>query len=470
MHPRLSYNLFTHITPVHESQGYWRHPKGRHMVTDYDQLEPYLELAKSCERGFFDTIFFADLMGANETYQGSAYTSIRAGTHFPSSDPSVLISALATVTENLGFVITSGILQAHPFEFARRMSTLDILTKGRVGWNVVTSYLDSTARNMGLDALPDRDLRYDMAEDYLDVVYKLWESSWDDAAVVDDVERNVMFEPSLVREINHSGAYYRSAGPHLTRPTPQRTPVLYQAGISDRGKQFASRHIESMFIAAFTPEVAAYEVADLRRRAVENGRHADDLGAIAPLYPMIGSTEEEARRRLKELHEWADYDAVLAQVGPVSGVDFSVVDPDRTIEQILADPDAAGIPRDSPLFSMVVAPMLGSAPDPSQTFRTFVTTLAYVPGRHVGTPEQIADIIEGYARVGVAGFNVTPVHTLGWIDEWVEHVVPVLQKRGLLQREYVEGTLREKLSGRGPYLPEYHPARQTRGAFPPSAG
>lgn len=461
MYPRLSYNLFVHITPSHQAQGFWRHPSARHMVTDYNQLDPWVELARSCERGLFDTLFIGDTLGAYDTYHSSPDHAIRSGMQFPSSDPSVLVSALAYATEHLGFVVTSGVLQAHPFEFARRMSTLDHLTKGRVGWNIVTSYLNSAARNLGLDALPAHDRRYDMAEEYVEVAYKLWEASWDDHSVVDDVERNVMFEPSLVRPIDHSGQYYRSAGPHLTSPSPQRTPVLYQAGGSPRGKEFAGRHAEVTFLGSLVPEYAAMEVAEVRAKAVAAGRSPDEIVPITVFSPVIGSTEEEALRKQKELREWTDFDALMAANSGVIGVDLSVIDPDMKVEEILGDPAAAGLSETSHQTPMVLG-MLASAPDPSTTFRDF-TIEAFLPvGRQAGTPEQIADQIEGWVQAGVGGFNITSVITLGWIDDWVDQVVPVLQARGLIQKEYSEGTLREKLFGRGPYLSEQHRGRQVR--------
>ncbi|MCB1476772.1 MAG: NtaA/DmoA family FMN-dependent monooxygenase [Rhodobiaceae bacterium] len=372
---------------------------------------------------------------------------------FPGNDPSVLVSALALATKHLGFVVTSSILQAHPFEFARRMSTLDHLTKGRVGWNIVTSYLETAASNMGIQTLPEHDLRYDMAEDYLEVAYKLWEASWGDDAVVADVAANMLFNPALVRPIDHEGPYYRSSGPHMSQPSPQRTPVLYQAGGSPRGKRFAGKHAEVSFLGAMTPEMASQEVADLAARAADAGRAASDLLSLVLISPIIGSTEEEAWRKQRELREWADYDAIMCFLAVYKPV-LSELDPDKTLEQIL--PEAA---------SRLDAEWLGllsGVPDKSIRYRDFVIDSFLPAGRHAGTPEQIADIVQSWAETGASGFNVVPVQTLGWVDEWVEHVVPVLQKRGLLQTEYSEGSLRHKLFDSGPRLPETHMARNMK--------
>lgn len=450
MKRRLSFNYFAHITPSHESHGFWRHPDGRHIVEDYNQLEPWVELAKSCEAGFFDTIFIGDTLGPYDKYQNSQYHTIRSGMQFPGSDPSVLVSALALATRHLGFVVTSSILQAHPFEFARRMSTLDHLTKGRVGWNIVTSYLETAASNMGIRMLPEHDLRYEMAEDYLDVVYKLWESSWADNSVVADAAANILFDPALVRPIDHEGPYYRCSGPHMSEPSPQRTPVLYQAGGSPRGKRFAGKHAEVSFLGAQTVGMASHEVLELAARAVEAGRAASDLLSLVLIAPIIGGTEEEALRKQRELREWADYDAIMCFLA-VAKPALADVDPDKTLEQVLPDLSTR---LDAAWYGM-----LAGVPDKSVRFRDFVIDSFLPAGRHAGTPEQIADIVENWAETGATGFNVVPVKTLGWADEWVEHVVPVLQKRGLLQTEYAEGSLRNKLFGRGARLPDTHMAR-----------
>jgi FMN-dependent oxidoreductase (nitrilotriacetate monooxygenase family) len=457
---RLSYHLFTHITAVHQSFGYWRKPGNEYTAANYAKLQPWIDLAKGLEAGFFDTVFIGDTLGPYDVYKDDPSEGVRAGAQFPSNDPSVLISALATHTEHLGFAITSSVLQAHPFEFARRMSTLDHLTDGRVGWNIVTSYLDSAARNLGRGALPPDGERYDIADEYVEVVYKLWEQSWDGKAKVLDPERNMVFDPGLIHKINHVGKYFKCEGPHMVEPSPQRTPVLFQAGGSPRGKDFASKNAEVTFCGAFTPEFAAAEIAELRQKAVAHGRRAEDILSIVMLAPVIGSTEEEARRKYDELLEYADYEALatlFAARAPIGGIE-----PGMVISDILADPDAVGLSEAVSFRAPMLISMLAAVPDKALTFKEWMIRYVYGGMRAAGTPEQIADKIQEWADAGATGFNLAPVFTLGWIEEWNEHMVPVLHKRGLLQREYAPGTLREKLFGKAATLPGYHAAGQLR--------
>jgi FMN-dependent oxidoreductase (nitrilotriacetate monooxygenase family) len=460
MDKRLSYNLFTHITAVHQSFGYWRKPGNEYTVANYAKLQPWIDLAKDLEAGFFDTMFIGDTLGPYGAYKNSTYEGIRAGAQFPSNDPSVLVSALASHTEHLGYVITSSVLQAHPFEFARRMSTLDHLTDGRVGWNIVTSYLQSAAHNLGLDALPPDGERYDIAEEYVEVAYKLWEQSWGDKAKPVDPGRNMVFDPDLIREIGHAGKYFRCSGPHMVEPSPQRTPVLFQAGGSPRGKDFASKNAEVTFCGAFMPEFAAAEISELRQKAVAHGRRAEDILSIVIMAPVIGSTEEEAKRKVAEMIEYADYDAIATLF--VERLPLGGIQPDMTLTEILADPAGLGLTEQVNFRAPMVIAMLNGAPDHSITFREWMVQVMYGSIRTAGTPEQIADKVEQWVAAGATGFNLTPVFTLGWMDDWNQQVVPVLQERGLLQREYTPGTLREKLFGRASTLPEYHPARGFR--------
>jgi len=400
--------------------------------------------------GRFDTVFLADVVGVYDRFRGNGDTAIRTAMQFPSLDPASLVSALAAATEHVGFAVTSSVIQDHPFDFARRMSTLDHLTDGRVAWNIVTSYLDNAARNFGQPALEEHDERYRWAQEYVEIAYKLWEASWEDDALVADPETGVFAEPAKVHKIRHRGARYSVEGPHLAEPSPQRTPLLFQAGGSEAGRAFAARHAEATFIAARTPESAARHVADLRSRARAFGRADDELKIIAPLAPVIGATEAEAQARRRELKEWLDIEALQAFWSGSLGVDLSGVDISRPLSELLQTNHVRGSVR----------AFIEAAPDRTVTFGDLLRET--VSGRFAGTPEQIADEIQRYADAGVDGFNVVPVTTLGWWSEFVDHVVPVLQRRGLLQSEYEAGTLRHKLFGRGPALPDHHPARQLR--------
>lgn len=446
---KLIYNAFAHVTPNHHSHGFWRHPEGRHQLA-FNELAPWVELAREAERGKLDTVFLADVVGIYDKFRGGKETAIRTAMQFPSHDPASLVSALGAATENIGFAITSAVLQEHPFGFARKLSTLDHLTGGRVGWNIVTSYLDNAARNFGLDELPEHDDRYLWAEEYLEVVYKLWEGSWEDDALRSDHANSIYADPSKIHTINHSGPRYTVEGPHLVQPSPQRTPLLFQAGGSEAGRNFAAKHAEATFIAARDPKAAAEDVKDLRARVAAAGRRPDDLKILVSFAPVIGSTEEEARRKQKELKEWLSIEALQAFWSGGLGVDLSDIDPNGRLDDLLETKYVRGNVR----------AFIQSAPNNLVTFGDLLKET--VSGRFPGTPEQIADEIERYAEAGVDGFNIVPVTTLGWWTEFVDEVVPVLRKRGLIQTDYRPGTLREKLGGEGPTLPERHVGRSYR--------
>lgn len=239
---QIRFNAFDMNCVAHQSSGMWRHPDDQ--AWRYKDLNYWTELAKLLERGTFDGIFIADVLGTYDVYGGSNEAAIRHGAQVPVNDPVLLVSAMAHVTDNLGFGITAGTAYEHPYPFARRMSTLDHLTNGRVGWNVVTGSLPSAARNLGHDDQLEHDDRYDVADEYLEVLYKLWEGSWEDDAVQRNRATGVFTDPAKVHEIGHSGKNFTVPGIHLSEPSIQRTPVIYQAGASGRGIQFAAGNAE----------------------------------------------------------------------------------------------------------------------------------------------------------------------------------------------------------------------------------
>ncbi len=233
------FNAFQMNTVGHHGHGMWAHPRDR--ARHYNELEYWTDLARTLERGCFDGIFLADVLGPYDVYEGKPDAALRNAMQIPVGDPMLLVPAMAAVTEHLGFGVTGLIGFEAPYLLARRMSTLDHLTKGRVGWNIVTGYLDSAARAMGLGTQLNHDQRYAAADEFMEVVYRLWEGSWEDDAVVADPQTRVFTDPSKVHRVEFNGAYYSVDGIHLCEPSPQRTPVLFQAGSSDRGCEFARR-------------------------------------------------------------------------------------------------------------------------------------------------------------------------------------------------------------------------------------
>jgi long-chain alkane monooxygenase len=227
-------NAFDMNSVGHIQHGMWSHP--RDQSPRYTDIEYWQHLARTAERGLFDAIFLADIVGVYDVYGGSPAASIRGAVQIPINDPLLVVPVMAAVTKNIGFGVTSNATYESPYLFARRLSTLDHLTKGRAGWNIVTGYLDSAARAMGLDRQIEHDDRYDLADEYMEAIYKLLERSWEDDAVLADRANRIYADPAKVHAINHVGRRYRVNAVHLSEPSPQRTPVLFQAGVSTRGR------------------------------------------------------------------------------------------------------------------------------------------------------------------------------------------------------------------------------------------
>lgn len=241
---------------------------------------------------------------------------------------------MAAATKSIGFGVTVSTSYEYPYHLARRLSTVDHLTKGRLGWNIVTSYLDSASRNMvGKEQLP-HDERYAKAEEYLQVIYKLLESSWRDDAVKLERTKGIYTQPDLVREINHNGKYFNVPGPHLCQPSAQRTPLLLQAGTSKAGKDFAARHAEAVFVSAFAPQVVAGSIKDLRELTAQNGRDPQAVKVLALVTVIVDETEELAQQKLKDYRQYASLEGALALFGGWTGVDLGQYGDDEELREV----------------------------------------------------------------------------------------------------------------------------------------
>jgi long-chain alkane monooxygenase len=447
---RLRFNAFSMNCVSHIHHGQWTRSDSRSM--DYTDLDAWIELAQLLERGKFDALFLADVVGTYSAYGGNRDAAVEEGLQTPVNDPSLLIPAMAAATENLGFAFTQSVLQEQPFNFARRLSTLDHLTKGRVGWNIVTSYLNDAARNLGYGDLPPHEERYARAEEYMQVVYKLLEGSWEEDAVIRDVERGIYADPSKIHDIDHRGHFYPDVpGPHLAEPSPQRTPVLFQAGTSEWGRNFAARNAEAIFILTRTPAAAKETIDDIRDRAEAVGRDREDIVFFQGMSFIIAGTEAEAQAKAAEYDGGASVRGYAAHIGGAMGTDFAEIDLDAPVGEI-EQYNTQGI----------IKGLLDTAPDKSWTFGDLLASRSM--NRIVGTPEQIADELEKWVEVGVGGINMPYYVTPGSFADFIDGVTPVLQERGLQQSEYTPGTLREKLaSGDGEArLPDTHPGGKTR--------
>ena len=438
MNNRIHLNAFDMSCAGHQSPGLWRHPDDQgHRYTD---LEYWVGLAQLLERGGFDSLFLADVLGIYDVYEDSRDAAVRQAAQVPVNDPILAVSAMAAATRHLGFAVTASVTYEHPYALARRMTTLDHLTKGRIGWNVVTSYLASAAANLGLGRQIPHDERYDLAEEYLEVCYKLWEHSWTEDAVVRDRDRGVFTEPSGVRDIGHDGRYFSVPGAFLCEPSPQRTPVIFQAGASRRGRVFAARHAEAVFVSGPTAEVVATLVRPLREEAAAAGRDPHAIKVFAQITPVVGETAADAARKHASYLEHASREGALALFGGWTGVDLAQSDPATPLTYV--DNDATR----TALASFTTA-------DPSRSWTPAeLAEFLGIGGRGpvpVGSATDVADELERWVEVAdVDGFNIAYAVTPGTFEDFVELVVPELRRRGRIPGEHGAGTLRQKLTGR----------------------
>lgn len=436
----IALNAFSMNTMGHLSPGLWRHP--RDQERRYVDLDYWVTLAQTLERGRFDAIFFADVLGVYDVYQGSADAALINAVQVPVNDPLPLIPAMASVTEHLGFAMTAAVSYEHPYPFARRMSTLDHLTRGRIGWNVVTGYLNSGAVNFGVSGQEAHDRRYDIADEYLEVCYKLWETSWADDAVVADAGQGIYADPSRVRAIDHRGEFFTVPGMHLSEPSPQRTPVIYQAGASSRGIRFAAKHAEGVFVAAPSKVVLAKQVAGMRAALVERGRDPHAVTILNQQTVIVAETDREAQRLLEEYLEVASATGALVLMSGWTGIDFSTLDLDAPL-----------VEQESNAIQSAVKAFTSADPDRTWTIRE-IADYARLGGDGpvvVGSAQTVADQLEAWVdETGVDGFNLAATAVPEAWEQVADLLIPELQRRGRFKRDYRPGTLREKLGYPGP--------------------
>jgi long-chain alkane monooxygenase len=444
-------NAFDMNCVGHIQHGMWAHPRDRSM--HYTDLDHWVSLARTLERGLFDGLFLADILGVYDVFQGQPDASIRNAVQIPVNDPLLLIPAMAYATQHLGFGVTCNLTYEPPYTFARRMSTLDHLTKGRIGWNVVTGYLDSAARGMGLAQQPEHDSRYDVAEEYMQVVYQLWEGSWEDSAVLRDRTSRQFADPARIHRVKHEGAHYKVDAIHLSEPSPQRTPVLYQAGASVRGREFAAAHAECIFVNGQFRHNVRDIVADIRARTKAFGRDPHDIKMFVGATVVVAPTEAEAQDKLAEYREYANSEGALAHYSSSVGVDFSRYGPDEPIRFV----------NTNALRSNLEAITVRSGTEWTLRKLMQMMVLGSRQAPIVGSPSHVADeLLAWVSEADVDGFNLSRTVIPECVEDFVELVVPELQTRGVMKRSYAPGTLREKLFGGPARLPSSHPAARCR--------
>lgn len=445
-------NAFDMNCVGHQSPGLWRHPRDKSWT--YKDMDYWVHLAKTLERGKFDGLFIADVLGVYDVLHGNVDAALRHSAQVPVNDPLQLIPTMAYVTENLGFGLTASLSFEHPYTFARRISTLDHLTKGRVGWNIVTSYLNSGALNIGQSAQTKHDDRYDLAEEYLEVCYKLWEGSWEDDAVVRDRAAGIFTHPEKVHPIGHAGKHFTVPGIHLSEPSPQRTPVLYQAGASSRGKDFAGEHAECIFVAAPSKPVLKRYVANVREAAERAGRNPREILAFNLQTVILGETDAEAKKKFDDYRRYASFEGAQALISGWTGIDFGQFSPDEPLRHRYTNAVQSAVET----FTTIDPDKVWSV----REMADWVGVGGFGPV-FVGSPQTVADLLQEWVEdTDVDGFNLAYAITPESFEDAVDLLVPELQKRGVYKKDYRQGTLREKLFGHGPRLQAPHPGARYR--------
>lgn len=420
-------HLNTVISPVGGHDAAWRRPEAvPHSNLD---IGHYTDLARIAERGLFDAVFLADV-------QGLVYSPSRQPGE--SLDPAVKLTAIAGATERVGLIATASTSFDEPYNLARRFSSIDIVSGGRAGWNVVTSIAKEIGPNFGVDSFPTPEERYERAAEFVDVVLKLW-NSWEPDALIVDKARGIYADPGKVHRIDHVGKHYSVQGPALLPPTPQGRPVVVQAGSSPPGVTFGAKYAEVTFTAQGTVEGGRRIYRDFKSQAAGFGRDPDHLLVLPGIITTIGGTEEEAHRRARALDELIVLDHAHAQLADQTGVPVEELDLDSPLPDHIRRPEDIIDSRSRYEITVEMA-RRGNL-----TVRELLIRLNRSRGHLnvIGTPEQVADTIETWFTTGACdGFNVIPSTFPDGLEDFVDHVVPVLQRRGLFRREYESTTLR----------------------------
>ena len=420
-------NAFLRNIGQHEAA--WRLPETD--LSGITDITHYIELARIAERGKLDAVFFADHPVLKDQ------TEFRP---FDALDPITLVAALAGATTNVGLIATASTTYNDPYGLARRFATLDHVSRGRAGWNVVTTANASAAANFGVPNHPDPEARYQRADEFLQVALKLWDS-WEDDAIVGDKDAPRFVDPAKIHAVNHSGQYFDVAGPLEVPRSPQGHPVLFQAGSSEPGKDLAARYAEAIFTAQPTLDEARDFYRDVKARIRRFGRNPDQVHILPGLSTIIGGTEAEAQQRQRELEELTVPDYGLEQLSAIVGFAVTKDDLDRKLSFPAEDPGDTFIKSRLTLVKRLVE-------TDNLTVRELLLRLSSGRGHRLfaGTPEQVADTIEEWFTTGAAdGFNLIPPALPSSLTDFVYHVVPELQHRGIFREEYTGTTLRDHL-------------------------
>ena len=441
-------NAFDMNSVGHINHGLWTHPRDE--SHRFNELSYWTDLAQTLEKGLFDGLFIADITGVYDVYQNGIELTLKESIQLPSHDPTTLVSAMAAVTQNLGFGITVNLSYESPYQFARRFASLDHLTQGRIGWNIVTGYLDSAERLIGQKGLKDHDLRYEQAEEFLQLCYKFWEGSWENDAVLKDKKQRIFTDPSKVHQVQHQGPFYQSQGVFQVSPSVQRTPVLFQAGASPRGLTFATQHAEGLFIGGDRPEKIKQQVDQIRNQATAQGRNSEAVKIFVGISVVTAETDELAQQKLDEYIRYASPEAGLAHFSSSVGMDLSQFADDETIPYQQTNSIAS----------------VNNKFKEQSISKNDLKAQHVLGGRYpliVGSGATVAEkLIQLMDDTGIDGFNLTRTVAPESHHDFIQWVIPELQQRGRYKTEYENGSLRHKLFQQGDRLSASHPVQQFR--------
>ena len=417
--------------------GVWKHPRHRGKW-EFANPESWERLAPILERGRFDALFLADILAPYDQYEGSANAAIRYGVQFPVHDPSVLVPIVARVTRHLGIGLTVSTSFDHPYQMARRLSSLDHITGGRLAWNVVTSFQSSAFQAMGEEALVPANERYERANEYVELCYKLWDS-WEPDAVITDQGRDTYIDPARVQVVEHAGKFFRMKGTSMVAPSPQRRPVIWQAGSSAPGRDFAAKHAEAVFCHQANIQSIGEYAKDVRDRAADHGRNPERLRIFNACEVIVAATTREAEEVRESLAAHVSVEGALALLSGHIGFDLAQLDLDTPIAEVDGTGVRAALDR-----------ILDASQDfKVRTWRDAAQWYALSSGAGpviVGNPTEVTDQIEALVdETGIDGLMLSPTYLPESLAEFVDLVVPELQRRGRARLEYGAGTLRDTL-------------------------
>lgn len=439
---KLRFGLFENAQTNDSGTATWRHPDSKRHL--FDTAGYWQDIAQICEDARLDFLFLADAWGWADVNGSRPDICSVEGLDLPRLDPAVVAATVIPNTKNLGLVLTGSTLVQQPYSFARRMASLDHLSNGRMGWNIVTTGTAETAAQAFGIPMVAHDERYQMAEDFMELVYKLWEAAWEPGALeVDKAGRYA--DPSKVHRISHEGPYFRSHGYGNTSYSPQGTPVLFQAGTSPAGRRFGGRHGECIFLGGGSPATLAEHVRNVRGEANAAGRSSEDVKLMSAFSCVIGSTREEAQRKYASILDAQRPEVAVASYAWFTGIDLSAHDPQTPMSALHTELSQTQVAR---FGDLTVGAVLKDWHAHGVGVKPFV-----------GSPEEVADHICSLASVAdLDGFLLSPVVQPGSTIDFVEHVLPILRQRGVAASEYEASSLRERLLGStSPTLPSNHP-------------